>query len=81
MFLAEITAVQVDDALLDTSGKLDLARADLTVSYSHGEYYALGEKLGTFGYSVRKEKNAPLGKKAKGADVDQSKPEPADGSR
>ena len=57
LFLAEITAVQVDDALLDTSGKLDLARADLT-AYSHGEYYALGEKLGTFGYSVRKEKNA-----------------------
>lgn len=57
LFLAEITAVQVDDALLDTSGKLDLAHADLT-AYSHGEYYALGEKLGTFGYSVRKEKNA-----------------------
>ena len=57
LFLAGITAVQVDDALLDTSGKLDLARADLT-AYSHGEYYALGEKLGTFGYSVRKEKNA-----------------------
>ena len=57
LFLAEITAVQVDDALLDTSGKLDLARADLT-AYSHGESYALGEKLGTFGYSVRKEKNA-----------------------
>ena len=57
LFLAEITAVQVDDALLDTSGKLDLARADLT-AYSHGEYYALGEKLGTFGDSVRKEKNA-----------------------
>ena len=57
LFLAEITAVQVDDALLDTSGKLDLARADLT-AYSHGEYYAVGEKLGTFGYSVRKEKNA-----------------------
>lgn len=57
LFLAEITAVQVDDSLLDASGKLDLARADLT-AYSHGEYFALGEKLGTFGYSVRKEKKA-----------------------
>ena len=64
LFLAEITAVQVDDALLDTSGKLDLARADLT-AYSHGEYYALGEKLGTFGYSVRKEKNARSAKSQK----------------
>ena len=24
------------------------------VAYSHGEYYSLGEKLGTFGYSVKK---------------------------
>ena len=24
------------------------------VAYSHGEYFTLGEKIGTFGYSVRK---------------------------
>ena len=27
--------------------------------YSHGEYYLLGEKLGTFGYSVRKTTQKP----------------------
>lgn len=53
MFLAKITAVQVDDSLIDQNGKLRLDRAGL-VAYSHGEYFALGEKLGTFGYSVRK---------------------------
>lgn len=53
MFLAEIVAVNVDETLLDKSGKLDLGRAGL-LAYVHGEYYALGEKLGTFGYSVRK---------------------------
>ena len=36
---------------------LCLDRANLIV-YSHGEYLALGKKLGTFGYSVRKKKPA-----------------------
>ena len=34
-----------------------LDKANLIV-YSHGEYLALGRKLGTFGYSVRKKKPA-----------------------
>ena len=55
MFLAEVLAVDVDPALLDASGKLELSRAGLIV-YSHGEYYSLGKLLGTFGYSVRKKK-------------------------
>ena len=53
LFLADVLAVQVDEALLNANGKLDLARAGLT-AYSHGEYFELGRRLGTFGYSVRK---------------------------
>lgn len=53
MFLADVTAVQVDESLVDESGRLDLGRAGLT-AYSHGEYFELGERLGGFGYSVRK---------------------------
>ena len=53
LFLADVVAVQVDEALLDARGKLDLGRAGLT-AYSHGEYFELGRRLGTFGYSVRK---------------------------
>ena len=53
MFLADVLAVQVEEGLLDARGKLDLARADLT-AYSHGEYFELGRRLGSFGYSVRK---------------------------
>ena len=53
LFLADVVAVQVDEALLNANGKLDLARAGLT-AYSHGEYFELGRRLGTFGYSVRK---------------------------
>ena len=53
LFLAKVTAVDVDEALLDEKGKLCMERADLIV-YSHGEYFSLGKQLGTFGYSVRK---------------------------
>ena len=58
LFLADVLAVQVEDGLLDESGKLDLARANLT-AYSHGEYFELGRRLGNFGYSVRKRERAP----------------------
>lgn len=53
LFLAEVVAVDVDESLLDEKGKLCLDKAKLIV-YSHGEYMALGRRLGTFGYSVRK---------------------------
>lgn len=53
LFLAEVSAVRVDEGLIDESGKLRLDRANL-VAYSHGEYFDLGRRLGTFGYSVRK---------------------------
>ena len=63
MFLADIVAVDVDEALVDESGKLHLARAGL-VAYSHGEYFELGKRLGKFGYSVAKtKKKKPQGKK------------------
>ena len=55
LFLAECVAVDVDETLLDETGKLCLNKAKLIV-YSHGDYLALGRKLGSFGYSVRKKK-------------------------
>lgn len=64
MFLASVEAVQVDESLVDARGRFDLARAGLT-AYSHGEYFELGQRLGTFGYSVRKKPAAkkPASKK------------------
>jgi len=56
MFLAEVVATNVEEALLDENGKLDLHKADL-ICYSHGEYYSLAKSLGFFGYSVAKRKN------------------------
>ena len=58
LFLADVAAVQVEEGLLNERGKLDLARANLT-AYSHGEYFELGRRLGSFGYSVRKRKPGP----------------------
>lgn len=55
LFLAEIVGVTIDEKYMDENGKFHLNDAGL-VSYSHGEYYELGKKLGTFGYSVKKGK-------------------------
>ncbi len=53
MILADIVAIDVDEALIDEDGKLHLDRAGLA-AFAHGEYFALGKKIGTFGFSVRK---------------------------
>ena len=55
MFIGEIEAVNVDDDLVDSSGKLHIDKADL-ICYSHGEYWSLEKSLGFFGYSVQKKK-------------------------
>lgn len=55
MFLADVVAVNIEDSYIDEKNKFDLAKAKPLV-YSHGEYYGIGELLGTFGYSVRKKK-------------------------
>ena len=55
MFMADIVAVDVDDALIGEDGKLHLERASL-VAYAHGGYFELGRQVGSFGYSVAKKK-------------------------
>lgn len=60
LFLADVVAVNVSENLLDAAGKLHLERAGL-LAYAHGQYYSLGEELGTFGWSVRK-KQPPIKK-------------------
>ncbi len=62
MFLADIVAIDVDDSLIGSDGKLRLDRAGL-VAYAHGDYFELGRRVGTFGFSVAKKKKKPQGKK------------------
>jgi len=53
LFLAQVVGVSVDGRYIDEKDKFHLNQAGLAV-YSHGEYYELGKKLGSFGYSVKK---------------------------
>ncbi len=53
MFIAEVVNVSVDEKYMDEKGKFCLNETDLT-AYSHGEYFTLGNKIGKFGYSVKK---------------------------
>lgn len=62
MFIAKVLAVHADEKYMDEKGKFELSKADLIV-YSHGEYYSMGEKLGTFGYSIKKQKKITKNKK------------------
>ena len=55
MFIADIVAVGADESLIDEKGRLMLEKARL-LSYSHGDYFSLGKKIGDFGFSVRKKK-------------------------
>ena len=55
MFIAEVLGVTVDDEYMDENGKFNINDTGL-VMYSHGEYFALGQKLGKFGYSIKKDK-------------------------
>lgn len=54
LFLAEVVNVQVSDEYLDEAGGFHLNDAEL-LTYSHGGYYSLGQKLGTFGGSVSRQ--------------------------
>ena len=53
MFMADIVAVDVDESVVDSKGKLHLERAGLA-AFAHGEYFELGKKIGYFGISADK---------------------------
>ena len=55
IFLADIVNVSCREELMDEKGRICLERAKL-ITYSHGEYYALGRRIGKFGFSAAKKK-------------------------
>ena len=56
MFIANVVNVQADERYIDpTTDEFRLSDAKL-IAYSHGHYYKLGEEIGKFGWSVRKNK-------------------------
>lgn len=66
MFLADILSVNIAKDLIDERGRLRIEQAGL-LAYAHGTYFALGKKIGTFGYSVKpkRPKNPQRSKKKK----------------
>lgn len=66
MFIADILGIDIDEEYIDKDGKLHMDRCGLA-SYVHGEYFAPGKKVGSFGYSVRRrpkrKPGQPYGKK------------------
>ena len=66
MFLAEIVSVNIDETLIDAKGRLMIEKAGL-MTYAHGTYFALGKKIGSFGFSVKpkRSKNPHYKKKKK----------------
>lgn len=65
IFMADIVNVSCDEGIVDASGKICFDKAKL-IAYSHGEYYALGKKVGRFGFSTDKKKR-PVSKKGRPA--------------
>ena len=84
VFVADILSVSCRSDIVDGDGRADFALAELW-AYAHGEYYALGDKLGKIGFSTDKKKEekkpapfykavAKQTKKAKSINKDKGKP-------
>jgi flavin reductase (DIM6/NTAB) family NADH-FMN oxidoreductase RutF len=52
LFIGEVVAVQVDEAVLNERGRLDFAKAK-PFAFLDREYRQVGERLGTYGYSKK----------------------------
>ena len=55
VFIADILGFTCDERIVSKDGRLEFDKANL-LAYAHGEYFALGEKLGKFGFSTKPEK-------------------------
>ena len=58
VFIADIVSVSCKETIVDEKGKMHFEKANL-LAYAHGEYYALGERLGRFGFSTDKAPKEP----------------------
>ena len=87
VFMADIVNVSCDESILEGE-KICLDKAGL-MAYAHGEYFALGKKIGRFGFSTSKEAKAKQRrrleptdtKEAKGADKGRPAPQAKSHSR
>lgn len=78
VFMADIVSVSCREDVME-EGRICYDKADL-LAYAHGEYFALGEKLGKFGFSTDKKakpsaKTNPEAKKSEAKPASKEKPE------
>jgi len=52
LYLAEIVATHYDEKLIDSRGRLKTAELD-AMAYVDGEYWSLGERLGSYGQAAK----------------------------
>jgi flavin reductase (DIM6/NTAB) family NADH-FMN oxidoreductase RutF len=52
LYIAEIVAVHYDEEVLDSRGRLKTAALD-AMAYVDGEYWSLGERLGSYGRAAK----------------------------
>ena len=57
MIIAEVLSIDADEKYIDEKGAFDISKCDLK-AYSNGKYYARGQQIGKFGYSVQKKKKS-----------------------
>lgn len=55
MFVAKVLSIDADEEYIDEKGAFDISKCKL-IAYANGGYYALGKKIGKFGFSVQKKK-------------------------
>ncbi|MFI3231004.1 MAG: flavin reductase family protein [bacterium] len=55
MFIGEVLSSLADEKYMDEDGKFHFNKSE-PICYSHGQYYSLGDQLGKFGFSVKKNK-------------------------
>lgn len=67
MFIADVVSVEAAEELFDAKGALHMEKADLC-AYVHGAYFALGKKIGSFGFSAVKKKKKGRKSNGKGKD-------------
>lgn len=56
MFIANVVAIDAEESLVDKSTGAFQLNQTSPLAFSHGKYYTLGEKIGGFGFSVKKNK-------------------------
>lgn len=54
LFVGEIVATHADEDMLTESGKIDYGRMQ-PICYNPDEYWSIGEKIGTYGFTKKRE--------------------------